>query len=252
MKRVLLIDADILVYQTACAAEVPIDWGGGLWTLHSDMGAAACDIESRIANIRNALSGDELIFALTSTEMNFRKELFPAYKSNRKAVRRPVVWKPLREYLYECYPVFERPGLEGDDCLGIIATRPVVTDVERVLVSIDKDFKTIPGKHYNMSKPDEGVYEISETEADYFFMLQTLTGDAADGYPGLPGTGPKKAAKILEPENNLKDWWTVVLAAYNKEGLSNAVALSQAQCARILRASDYDFKNKKPIPWRLR
>ena len=43
--------------------------------------------------------------------------------------------------------------------------------------------------------------------------------------------------------------WAVVLAAYEKAGLTEADALAQARVARILRASDYDFKQKKVKLW---
>ncbi len=256
-RRILLIDADILVYQVACSAEVPIDWGEDFWTLHSDFQEARTDLDGRIEAIKDTLGGDEMLFALTTTDKNFRKDVYPQYKSNRKATRKPLVWKPLRQYLHDTYgdKVFERPCLEGDDCLGILATKlgPLTKTSapgwERILVSIDKDFKGVPCKYYNLNKPDEGVIEISEAEADYFFMLQTLTGDTTDGYPGCPGIGPKKAAEALEPFNNLKDWWQAVVSVYRRAGLGEDVALSQARCARILRASDYDFKNKKPKLW---
>ena len=259
MKRVLLIDADILVYQVASAAEKPIDWGDDLWTLHSDMNEALPKLVDMIEGIRVRMGGDAIIFALTSMEKNFRKDIYPKYKENRKATRKPLVWKPLREYLTANYTVFEKPHLEGDDCLGILATSKYAftkehgDDVEKVLVSIDKDFKTIPCHYWHLT---EGESHISESQANYWFMFQTLIGDTTDGYPGCPGMGPKSAEKLLSgyyqqlPEGfDLKGAWGAVVKAYKDKGLGEAVALQQARCARILRASDYDFKNKKPILW---
>ena len=43
--------------------------------------------------------------------------------------------------------------------------------------------------------------------------------------------------------------WAAVIEAYAKQKLSTEVALSQAQVARICRASDFNFKTKKVIPW---
>lgn len=256
MNRVLLIDADILVYQVATSVEVPIDWGDDLWTLHSNFGEAKDKIDGMIADIKESLDVDSvhrLVFALTTTQMNFRKNVYAKYKSNRKAVRKPLVWKPLRDYLKQNFVVFEKDNLEGDDCLGILATKsgPVVKGTaagdERIIVSIDKDFKTIPCAYYHMK--DREIRHISEGEADRYFMTQTLTGDTTDGYPGCPGIGPKSAEKVLEGCTTIAEMWPKVVEAYKAKGLGEGVAIQMARCARILRASDYDFKNKKPILW---
>ena len=246
--KVLLIDGDILVYQAACAAEVPIHWGEDLWTLHSYEEPARAQLDDQIKSLKDTLKADKVILALTTTEVNFRKTVYPAYKSNRNAVRKPLVWKPLREYVHATYETFERPGLEADDCLGILLTRPFNADKEdRILVSEDKDMRTLPGKHYNPGKRE--LFEVSQSEADWKHMVQTLTGDATDGYPGCPGIGPKSAEKIVDQTKEPSTWWPAVVATYKKAGLTEEFALQMARCARILRASDYDFKTKKPILW---
>ena len=80
-------------------------------------------------------------------------------------------------------------------------------------------------------------------------MFQTLTGDKTDGYAGCPSIGPKTAEKILKGAETLADMWTAVTDTYAKQKLSTEVALQQAQVARICRASDFNFKTKKVIPW---
>jgi DNA polymerase-1 len=233
------------------------------------MNEALPNFVDRIEQIKEELKADHICFALTTTGVNFRKLVYSNYKANRKAVRKPLVWKPLREYLHANYETFERDGLEGDDCLGILSTskfsftKEYGDDVEKIIVSIDKDFKTIPGKYYHMQKRE--MVEVSEREADYWFYFQTLTGDTTDGYPGCPGIGPKNAERLLHAvqpvtmsqcatvadcvaENN-RAMWKAVVQAYKAKGLGEGVALQMARCARILRHSDYDFKNKKPILW---
>lgn len=211
-----------------------------------------------LEGIKDAIQPDHIIMALSDStpETRFRNKVLPTYKVNRKATRRPVVYKPLRAWVHETFETFERPGLEGDDVLGILATRK--GEGERIVVSIDKDLKTIPGKLFNYGRPEEGIVTVTEDEANYYHLYQTLTGDSTDGYPGCPGVGPVGAKKILDPfwvTAEGERWfdedlaWSAVEKAFRKAGLSEDVALVNAQVARILRAEDYDFPKKKPILW---
>lgn len=236
-----------------------MEWEEDVWTLHSDFAAARRDFNNRVEHLRTTLNADDVVMALTTKETNFRKLLLPTYKMNRKKVRKPLCWNALRKYCELAFTTFVRDGLEGDDCLGILATRTSDKNVEKIVVSIDKDFKTIPGKHYNQSKPEEGIRTVSEDDADYFHMLQTLMGDATDGYTGCPGVGPKAAQRLLDaatvslsapPATWRVLWWLAVVNTYKKAGFGEEYALVQARCARILRACDYNFTHKTPILWR--
>lgn len=261
MKRVLLIDGDVLVYKTAFASEKIVDWGNGVVTLYSMVEEAADAIDRQIESIQNVLKGDELVIALTCHEtVNFRKEFFPAYKENRQEKRKPLVWKAMRDHLVANHAAKIKPNLEADDTLGILSTMKHAD--ERIIVSIDKDFKTIPGLFYNLKDGKSGeVQEISEVDADYNFMVQTLTGDSTDNYPGCAGIGAKRGTAILtdaltrhagselDANGKLAVMWAYVLKTFEKAGFGVEFALTQARCARILRASDYDFTNKKPILW---
>lgn len=246
--RTLLIDGDILVYRIAAAAETPIDWGGDIWTLHSDLAECKVALDSQITMYMEELKADDIILAF-SPPKNFRYRIYPQYKNNRQGKRKPITYVPLKAYAHEKYKTFERPDLEGDDILGILATSPVIIKGEKIIVSLDKDLKTIPGKICDMRDPIT-IQEITEQEADCNHMLQTLTGDTSDGYPGCPGIGPVSAAKLLDgTEKTYAAMWPIVVKAYEKKGLSEETALIQAQIARICRRNDYDFKKKEVIPW---
>jgi DNA polymerase-1 len=140
-------------------------------------------------------------------------------------------------------------GLEADDLIGMAASSAVSSELSPIIVSIDKDFKTVPCRLYNPDKPELGVIEITSEQADYWFMYQTLTGDSADNYKGCPGVGPKKAEKLLEDKTTLYDMWQVVLKAYDSSGLSSRHALTQARVARILRYGEYNFGMGKVKLW---
>lgn len=244
--RTLLIDGDVLAYKCAAAVERPIKWDDGdTWTLHATESETFEAIESWLSFIMEKLEADKAVIAL-SDSYNFRLDIYPLYKSNRNDKRKPLTLRPAREYLIEKHGAKLKPNLEGDDVLGILATHPTLIKGEKVIVSIDKDMKTIPGLLFNDGKPDDGIVEVNPSTAAHWHMMQTLMGDATDGYPGCPQVGPVKATKILDGTD---DAWAAVVAAYTKAGLTEGDALVQARVARILRHTDYDFKGGKPILW---
>ena len=107
--------------------------------------------------------------------------------------------------------------------------------------------RTIPGIHHFLH--DDSTEVVDEKSANYNFMYQTLVGDLTDGFSGCPKIGAIKASRILANKKDMPEMWEAVVDTFKKNGLSEKVALMEARMARILRASDYDFKTKKPILW---
>jgi DNA polymerase-1 len=239
----LLIDADVLCYQAVSVNEKEIDWGDGTWTMHTNMEACRTHLVNAVDTLLDEAGCAEPIMAFSDSE-NFRKTILPTYKDNRKKTRKPMGYKDLEAFAQDRWQSYTRPTLEGDDILGILATHPKILSGSKVIWSIDKDLKQIPGHHYLMDE----VTEITPEEGYLFHMMQTLTGDRTDGYDGCPGVGPKKAEKALEglPQD---DWWPAVVETYEKSGLNEAEALIQAQVACICQAHHYDFKKKEVRPW---
>jgi DNA polymerase-1 len=236
--RTLLIDGDIVVYQYASSVEHEIDWGDDVWSLWSDAGEAKKLILQYLDILVEATAADAITFCFSDKD-NFRKDIDPTYKANRKGKRKPVCYKALKEWVEENYDTEQWHGLEADDVMGILATSDII-DGEKVIVSEDKDMMTIPGLLWRSND----MHKISEEQADYYHLYQTLIGDTADGYPGLRGVGDKKATELLK-----KPTWETVVTAFEKAGQSEQDALVQARLARILRASDYNFEYGQPILW---
>jgi 5'-3' exonuclease len=256
--RTALIDADILAYQAAAVSEKPVDWGDGLWTLHAFEEDAALAFETSLNRVLKAVQATNFLLVF-SDHQNWRKEVLPSYKGNRADTRKPMLLKWIRQYCQK-YDSICLPTLEGDDVIGIWATTKSKLDPIRefIICTTDKDLKTIPGKHYNFGKDE--FFEITEHQADYHHMMQTLTGDSTDGYSGCPGCGPVGAKKIMQaamdegtpwanPEQLKAIYWKHVIKAYDKAGFGEEEALVQARVARILRAEDYDSISKKVILW---
>ncbi len=232
----LLIDGDIIAYKAAASAETPINWGDGLWTLHSFEQDVAVRIDDQIHKLVDEAPVQDCIVALSDTS-NFRKLVAPYYKANRTDVRKPMLLGWARDYLKDTYNTVIYQHLEADDVLGILGT----ANPDTIIWSEDKDLQTIPAKHWI----DGDVVEISEDEADYNFLVQTLTGDPTDNYKGCPSVGYKTADKILE----FGDGWGAVVRAYLSKGLSEEVALENARLARILRNGEYDMDTGEVKLW---
>src|SRR3546814_11405434 len=91
------------------------------------------------------------------------------------------------------YRVLSEDCLEGDDYIGILATR--TSPMDRVIVSEDKDMQTLPNvKIWRQDK----LVETTAESAENFWLYQTLMGDSRDGYKGCRGWGPKSAEAIRQ------------------------------------------------------
>lgn len=239
--RLLLIDGDLFAYRNAAAAENGVNWGDGQWTLHADFDTASVNMKSEIDSLARKLHGEKIVVCLSDDEHSWRRErVFSGYKEHRDGVRKPMILADMKQFLRDEYEVKEKPTLEADDVMGIIATNPkLYPDYVKVIVSRDKDMQTIPGLLWH----DDKLKTISQEFADRFHLLQTLIGDKADGYPGCPGIGPKRAEKIVE------GGWPAIVEAFEKGGKDEDYALQMARCARILRHQDWDYKIKEPKLW---
>ncbi len=269
----VLVDGDIFIYQAAAAAEQAIQWTDDLWTLHSTLSDATRYFTEKLWSALEAVDKimpnhdiHTLIALSDPNGGNFRKDVWPEYKANRKTKRSPLVRSALYQHVIANYETYTKPYLEADDILGILQTSPYIIKGGRLIISSDKDFMSIPGHHYNMDK--DMFFTVNHTEAALWHLTQTLMGDAADGYPGCPGVGPKKAEALLEktrkevmenpsssdscekPEGEVyRLGWPIVLAAYEKAGFGSDYALTMARLARICQRDDYDFKKKEVILW---
>ena len=286
MLPVLLIDGDQFIFRATAAVEKETLWDDQNHVLYSNENEAWDNLTGMLERIFERFGSRE--HALTfSSPPNFRLAVDATYKNNR-AARKPLCYAALRERVEGEYNVVAMTGLEADDVMGILATKPGAH--ERIIVSIDKDMRTVPSTIWN----GEDLVKVSEAEANYFHLYQTLIGDTSDGYKGCPGIGPKKAEALLaqtpsrqsgvipkfktsdgKPDPDCtrcweKDYgqdcvcserglvetishhtwrWALICAAFVKAGLTPEHALTQARLARILRWTDWDSEKKEPILW---
>ena len=234
-KTTLLIDADVLAFEASVIAECSVEWKDELWTVHADMALAKARVINRIQEFRENLKTDNVVLCL-SDRANFRRKLYPEYKSNRSKSRLPIILRQVKQWIIEELGGVMWANLEADDVISILATDKAM-DEETIIVSIDKDFKGVPGIYFDYNRGE--YHQPSEEEADNFHLIQTLMGDATDGFSGVPKIGPVTAKKLLDKEGYT---WDTVVKAYEKAGLTEQDALINAWMARLLRADNYCFR----------
>lgn len=145
-----------------------------------------------------ACSSSELRMYLTGPT-NYRNGVatIRKYKGNRDKAPKPIHGPAIREYIQKHYECNVSVDEEADDVVGYSHYAMYLQDDRSsVICTVDKDIDMIPGLHYNFIK--EESYYVDDDKADRYFYHQLLTGDATDNIPGLPGVGPKTAAKVLK------------------------------------------------------
>jgi len=149
---------------------------------------------------------------------SFRNELWPGYKTGEGI--EPALWAqfhPLERALaamgVTCWPMVE---LEADDALAS-AARLAAADprVERVVIwTPDKDLGQCvvedrvvqADRRSGKIRDAAGVQEKFGVPPSRIADYLALVGDAADGYPGLPGIGAKTAARMIERHGAIEDF----------------------------------------------
>ncbi|MDE5061541.1 MULTISPECIES: DNA polymerase I [Wolbachia] len=159
---------------------------------------------------------DYLTIALDAGKKNFRHNLYPEYKANR--VTPPEDLIPQFTILREAIEAFnlsyeEIEGYEADDIIATLAAKYAYhKDFKVVVVSSDKDLFQLLNHNILIFDPIKNIYIDEKQIVEKFGVnshklldLFSLTGDASDNIPGVPGIGPKTAAKLLDEFDSLNN-----------------------------------------------
>lgn len=264
-------DGDLLVYRCGFAAEKQewdvIDSGGACRGTflskreamalrdeliyapdEEDEGFEVCKGDRQLEPVENALANvksmvNQALDSLGATEAdmtmylsgptNFRTGIatIKEYKGNRDPDHKPKHGPAIKEYMEHKYNTKYSVDEEADDLVAHSHYAMWLRDEHSsIIATVDKDIDMIPGLHYNFVK-DESYY-VSPEDADRWFYLQLLMGDATDNIPGIPKVGPKTASKMLEGLNDVEEYYTVALEAYENAYEDGLAALIEN--ARLL------------------
>lgn len=184
------IDGDIVCYRCAAATE------------NDDVNIACWQTGEMIRRILHETNAVGYNIFLTGAN-NFRYDIYPDYKANRKDMKRPLHLEAVREYLVTYWNAKVTDGYEADDAMGI---EQCLEPEGSIICSIDKDMLMIPGWHYNFVKQEQRM--VSPQDGMRHLYWQALMGDKSDNIPGFDGLMRQKIPQKLQWMFDLLDTLT--------------------------------------------
>ena len=150
---------------------------------------------------------DKILIILDAGKNTFRNTLFPDYKANRGEAPEDLIpqFSIIREAI-EAFglDVIEKKDFEADDVIASYVKYGEDNKIPTTVFSSDKDLFQLLSANNRIMDPMKNV-EIDEAKVmekfgvgpDRITDVQALIGDSVDNIPGVPGIGPKTAAKLI-------------------------------------------------------
>ncbi len=170
-----------------------------------------------LSQVIDAEHPDHLAVAFDVKGGTFRSRMLPQYKGTRDAAPEELLTQlPLIQQMLSALGVtfIEKPGYEGDDVIGTLATMGDQAGYRTLVLSGDRDaFQLIndnitvlyPGHHFKDLKhmTAQAVEEKYHVTPEQYPDLAALRGETADNIPGVPGVGDGFAAKWINMYGSL-------------------------------------------------
>ncbi|MEY4390890.1 MAG: hypothetical protein RLZZ400_633 [Actinomycetota bacterium] len=189
---------------------------------------------SMMLNILQAEKPTHLAVAFDLSRESFRTEVYPEYKGTRGET--PPEFIGQTELLQKALDAmnikwFTKVNYEADDIIASFAHQGAEAGFDVYVVSGDRDtFQLISERTtilypikgvMNLARMDDAaVYEKYGVHAKQYPDLAALVGETSDNLPGIPGVGPKTAAKWLQEYHSLEAIFDNAAAITGKVGES--------------------------------
>jgi DNA polymerase-1 len=199
----------------------------------------------KLANDLHQADGPtHLAVILDKSEHTFRNELYDQYKAHRPPAPEdlvpqfPMIRDATRAFSLPC---IEEQGWEADDLIASYAKAALAQGWQVTIVSSDKDLMqllTEPSIDMLDTMKDKrfGPAEVEEkfgVGPDKLGEVLALMGDSVDNVPGVPGIGPKTAAKLVLEHGDVEG--VLAAAPSMKPGKLRDNLIEHAEQARLSR-----------------
>ena len=142
-------------------------------------------------------------------------------------------------------PVLTKPDFEADDILATLATQAAEQGMQVLVCTGDRDALQLVGDDVTVLYPVRGVSELVRmtpavvlerygVPPERYPDLAALVGETSDNLPGVPGVGPKTAAKWLAAHDGLAGVLAAADRITGKAGESLRANVAQVELNRSL------------------
>jgi DNA polymerase-1 len=212
VSRLLLLDGHSLAYRAFFA--LPAENFSTKTGQHTN---AVYGFTSMLINVLRDEEPTHVAVAFDVSRDTFRSKEYADYKAGRSATPSEFSGQlPLLREVLDALKIrhIEMPGFEADDIIATLTTSATAAGMEVVICSGDRDAFQLVTDDVTLLYPVRGVSEVWRMDParvlekygvppERYSDLAALVGESSDNLPGIPGVGPKTAAKWITQYDGL-------------------------------------------------
>lgn len=211
---------------------------------------------SMLANLLRDERPSHVGVAFDVGRTTFRTEQYPAYKATRDSTPPDFVGQvPLIKEILGTLriPTIERDNYEADDVIATLTRRGVAAGMDVLVCTGDRDALQLVSDEVTVLYPRKGVSDLVRFTPGAVLEkygvapasypdLAALVGESSDNLPGVPGVGPKTAAKWITMFGGLDGVLAAAGEIAGKAGDSLRANVAQVRLNRQLNAAVEDLE----------
>ncbi|MBW8173164.1 DNA polymerase I [Ornithinimicrobium sp. Arc0846-15] len=206
MSRLLLLDGHSLAYRAFFA--LPAE---NFSTTTGQTTNAVYGFTSMLINVLRDEAPTHVAVAFDKSRATFRTAEYAEYKAGRATTPSEFAGQvPLIKEVLDALKIvhLELDGFEADDILATLTTQALDNGTEVLICSGDRDAIQLVSPSSTLLYPRKGVSDLARmtpdavqekygVSPDEYSDLAAMVGETSDNLPGVPGVGPKTAAKWI-------------------------------------------------------
>jgi DNA polymerase-1 len=208
VKPIVLVDGSSYLYRAVHALPA-------LTTADGRPTGAVLGVVNMLYRLLDEYDPERMAVVFDAPGKTFRDDLYAEYKAHR-----PPMPDELRAQLTPLLdviaamgiPLLRVVGVEADDVIGTLAQEAADASADTVISTGDKDLAQLVGPHVTLVNTMDattldraGVERKFGVPPEKIVDYLALVGDSSDNIPGVPGVGPKTAAKWLNQYGSLDE-----------------------------------------------